>query len=149
MSWNYKVRTFVVGATTFNSEATGVYVERGSATGMGSVDRIEVTPWGAIYDMDGTDDADLILPRLWNDFVFVGAHPNAHAQYINLMSLMGKHGTLSIEIPTDNAGADVLKTCTARLLPLPADSQWEAPYKTSTQNWLMVRGIWQLKSTPA
>lgn len=143
MSWNVKVATFVVGATTFNAEADGVRVERGSAMGPRVVNRIEVTPWGAVHDMDGSDDAKLIWPEVWNDFLFFGASPN-HTQYDNLMSLVGKQGTLTVKIRT--TGTAIVKTATARQMPLLQDAQWAAPFATNTPNWLAVRGVWQLKS---
>jgi hypothetical protein len=144
MSWNVKVATFVVGATTFNAEAAGVGVEGGSAAGPRLAKRIEVTPWGAVHDMDGTDDGKLIWPQVWNDFVFYSATSAQHTQYENLMALVGKHGTLTVKIRT--ASTTIVKTATARQMPVPEDAQWTAPFVTNAPNWLMVRGVWQLKS---
>lgn len=143
--WNLRITAFTDGTTTFSATAAnGVYVEAGSAYGKQMVDRMIVMPHGEIHDLDGTDDAPLIYPKVWNQFVFSGASPNAHTQYGYLDDLVGKHGTLTAQIPT--TGSPVVRTATARLLALPEETEWRPPYMANVKNWLMVRGIWQLKS---
>lgn len=139
---NYRVKTFVSGLTTFTaSTANGVYVERGDASGKIVMDRIVVTGTGAVHDLDGTDDAPLIPRELWNEFTFVGANPNAHTQYQNLITLLGKHGTLTMTVPT--ASSEVTYTKNARLTKI--EGKWEPPYQAGVKNWLTIRVTWRLK----
>ncbi len=143
MAYNARVKTFVAGAVTFTcSTANGVYVERGAAGGPGVVDRIVVTGAGVVHDMDGTADGVLVPPVIWQEITFQAAHPNGHTQYWNLLKCVGKHGTLTLTIPT--ASGEVTQSVAARLLPL--DGQWEAPYRAGVQNWFTVRAEWQLKA---
>ena len=142
MSYNARVKTFVSGGTTFTaSTAQGVYVESGDASGPQIVNRMEVLPTGAILDLDGTADAARTPPVIWQELVFQGAHTNAHTQYMNLLGLVGKHGTLTLTIPT--ASGEATTTVAARLLPL--RGEWAAPYRVGTFNQLTIRAEWQLK----
>lgn len=143
--WNLRVYSFTDGSTTFTaSAAQGVYVEEGSAYSERVVDRIVVLPSGALHDLDGSDDAVLVYPKVWNAFVFSGANPGAHTQYSNLEALVGIQGTLTVGVPSTST-IDYW-TATARLLDIPEDATWRAPFRTGAKNWLMIRGIWQLKS---
>lgn len=143
MSYNVRVKTFVSGGTTFDaSTAQGVYVEKGDASGPQIVNRMEVLPTGAILDMDGTADAARTPPVIWQEIVFQGANPNAHTQYKNLIGLVGKHGTLTLTIPTSTSEAT--STVAARLLPL--QGEWAAPYRAGQFNQLTIRAEWQLKA---
>lgn len=146
MTYNVMVSSFVVGAfTAFTpSQANGVYIEAGSASAYQMVPRMITLPSGTIHDLDGSDDAMLIHPKVWNDFLFRQDTTAVHTQYGNLIALIGKQGTLTAKILT--ASTAVTKTATARLLPIPEDAQWSTPYQTNKPNWLMIRGIWQLKS---
>lgn len=150
MYYNLHVVSFAVtGKTTFtvsNSGGLGVFVEGGSASGPQILNRINVLPSGALHDMDGTDQAVTILPKVWNEFVFVSASPQ-HSQYNNLINLIGYQGTLTVKVPGPSSTTQY--TATARLLALPEDSQWQSPYAQGTRNWLMIRATWQLKTAPA
>ena len=142
MAYNARVKTFVAGSVTFTcAPANGVYVERGDASGPGMVDRMVMTAAGVLHDMDGTGDAVLTPPSLWQEITFQAAHPNGHTQYGNLLKLVGKHGTLTLTIPT--ATGEVTQTVLAKLRPL--KGEWAGPYLAGTQNWLTVRAEWQLK----
>jgi hypothetical protein len=143
--WNLKITSFVVGATTFNAKASGVYVLGGRASGADVLNRIERLPYGGIHDLDGTNDAPKTPPEIWNDFLFVGTAPYAHAEYSDLIDLEGKHGTLIFEIPT--SGAPAASSALARLLK--TEGEWQPPYMTAKTNWLIIRATWQLKAFPA
>jgi hypothetical protein len=60
---------------------------------------------GTIIDLDGTGAATLVPPIVEQNLIFTGAHPDAHTQYKNLMTLKGKHGTFNGWIPTTRATA--------------------------------------------
>lgn len=128
----------VTGATSFvASEANGVFVERGDASGPRMVERLVALPTGAIHDLDGTDDAKLMPGLFWNEFLFAGASPAAHTQYANLLGLVGRHGTLTGKVGNGSY------TVAARLMPL--KGTWETPYRMDTPNWLVIRAEWRLK----
>ena len=144
MTYNVRVKTFVVsGVGTFTcAPANGVYVERGDAGGPGYLNRMVGTGTGAIHDMDGTADGVRVPPKLWQELVFQASHPAAHTQYDTLVSMVGKHGTLTVTRPT--ASGEETKTATARLLPI--KGEWKAPFRTGVQNTFTVRVEWQLKA---
>lgn len=142
MTYNARVRTFVAGGITFEvGAAQGVYVAQGSADGPTVVERIVVLPTGALHDLDGTADAAWTPPTLWQEFVFQAAHPNGHTQYKNLISLLRRHGTLTVGVPATTG--DVVGSVAARLVAV--KGTWEAPYRVGEKNELVIRAEWQLK----
>ena len=144
MTYNVRVKTFAVsGVGTFTcSGANGVYVERGDASGPGYVNRMVVTGAGVVHDMDGTAEGVRVPPKIWQELVFQASHPSAHAQYDTLLTLVGKHGTLTMTRPT--ATGEETRTAAARLLPL--KGEWKAPFIAGAQNTFTVRVEWQLKA---
>jgi hypothetical protein len=143
--WNYKVALFSDGVTFFDAKASGVYVQAGEAGGLRMVNRVEVLPWGVLHDLDGTNDAATVLPVIWNDFYFTSNSPYNHPEYSNLLGLVGKHGTLTLEIPT--VGSPNQWTASARMLD--PEGEWRPPYRSNTPNTLKIRAYWQLKSSPS
>lgn len=143
MTYNVKVKTFVAGGTTFEvGAAQGCYVARGDASGPKIVNRMGTGPTGVIIDLDGTADAARVPPVVWQEFVFQAAHPAGHTQYQNLVGQVGKHGLLTLVVPT--ATGESSKVVAARLLPLAGE--WEAPYRMGAWNELVIRAEWQLKA---
>lgn len=139
---NAKVQRFTTTGIVFEASAgQGCYVEGGSADAAAVVERMEVLPTGAILDVDGTADAALTPQVVWQDFVFQAAHPNAHTQYKNLVSCVGRHGTLTLETPA--ATGVVTATVAARLMRV--TGSWDAPYRVGERNTLLIRAEWQLK----
>lgn len=142
MSYNFRVKTFVTAAGTFTvGAAQGCYVEQGSADGPVVVNRMTVLGTGAIHDMDGTGEAALVPPVVWQDIVFQGANPGAHTQYNNLMTVKGWYGILTVEVA--GASAQVAQAVAARLVKV--EGSWEAPWAVGRFNTLTVRAHWQLK----
>jgi hypothetical protein len=142
MSYNGRVQSFVSGATSFTaSAANGVYAESGSADAPQMLNRIIVTGSGAIHDVDGTADAATVPPMVTQDFLFQGANPGAHAQYVNLCDLVGKHGTLTLATP--GASSTATENVTARLMRVTGG--WTPPYQQGKTNTMAIRAEWQLK----
>lgn len=142
MTYNLRVKTFVAGATTFETGASqGCYVMRGSADGPRIVNRMVELPTGAIHDLDGTSDAARTPPVVWQEFSFRAANPAGHTQYRNLVAMVGKHGTLTMGAP--GAAGETTVSVAARLLPL--KGTWEAPFRQGSANELVIRAEWQLK----
>lgn len=141
MSYNFRVASFASGATTFDATAAGVYPQRGTAGGPDVVNRLVTNDAGMLIDLDGTGPAALNPPEIEHTFVFSAAHPAGHSQYNNLISLLGKSGTLTGRIP--NATTYATKTVTARLIKL--DGNWEGLHKSATPSTMIIRATWQLK----
>lgn len=143
MTYNVRVRSFTSGGVVFETgEGVGCYVARGSADGPVVVRRIVVLPTGALHDLDGTADAAKTPPELWQELVFRAAHPAGHAQYANLIALIGRHGTLVVGRP--GATGETPVSVAARLWSV--EGSWEAPYRVGTANEVVVRATWQLKA---
>jgi len=143
MSYNAKVKSFVVTGATFETGgANGCYVERGSADAPEVVDRLEFLGTGAVHDMDGSAPGALRPPLMWQELVFQAANPNGHTQYKNLLKCDGREGVLTLEVP--GAAAQASQTVQARLMRI--KGTWEAPYRVGTFNTLVIRAEWQLKA---
>ena len=142
MSYNVKVKSFAVTGATFETGGDkGCYVEKGSAGGPVVLDRVRILPTGALHDQDGTDEGALTPPRVTQELVFQAVNPNGHTQYRNLLKCIGKHGTLTVEVP--GAAAQASQTVTARLMAV--EGTWEGPYRVGTFNTLVIKAVWQLK----
>jgi hypothetical protein len=142
---NFRVSSFVSGATTFNAEASGVYVLEGSAVTQEILERVIVLPYGGVHDLDGSDDGVVYPGKLTQRFFFAGVSPIAHAEYSSLLALMNKSGTLTLKIPASSSTNTY--TVTARLLRPEGD--WRPPYRQGARNHLYITATWQLKGTPA
>ena len=142
MTYNIRVATFTDGSTTFTATpANGVNVKGGSADGPRVITHMVENDAGTIIDLDGTGAATLVPPLVEQNLIFTAAHPDAHTQYKNLMTLKGKHGTFNGWIPND-AGNRVVSVA-ARLIEVTGN--WEGSHKAGTSNWLAVKAVWQLK----
>jgi len=141
MSYNFRVKSFSDGSTTFDGSAAGVNAKTGSADGPTVIPRMVANDAGAIIDLDGTGPATLVPPIVTASYISVAANPDAHAQYKNLMALKGKHGTLTGHIP--GASANVTKTVAARLIEVTAN--WDGAHRIGKSSWLAFTAKWQLK----
>lgn len=142
MSYNAKVKSFVVTGATFETGgANGCYVEKGSADAPAYVERMEFLGTGAVHDMDGSAPGALRPAKLWQELVFQAANPNGHTQYKNLLKANGREGVLTLEVP--GAAAQASQTVQARLTRI--TGTWEAPYRVGAFNTLTIRAEWQLK----
>lgn len=142
--YNHKVTKFTDGSITFNAEADGVNALEGPAAGPEVLDRIEILPWGGVHDLDGTFDAATTPPVITMRFRFEAASPFAQSEYINLMRLKNKHGTLTMKVPS--TVSTETQTAPARIVAI--DGTWKPPYALATRNYLYLAVTWRLKDYP-
>lgn len=142
MTYNVKVKKFAVSDQTLFEAggANGCYVASGSAAGPTMINRMEVTPTGLIYDPDGPNETRQVPPVIRQELVFMANHPDGHTQYKNLVNLIGRRGTLTLETP--GATVQTQRTAAARLLTLRGD--WSAPFRVGGANELTIMAEWQL-----
>lgn len=132
---NVRITSFDDGVYTFNALASGVRVESGPAGGPEVVrGRIRRLAAGGKVSADGTGKLPLTPPVVQWSLVFIGAHPADHAQYVNLLNLLGAYGTLTGRV--SGASSHTVYSAPAILVDSPAN--WRAPYATGTQNMLLV-----------
>jgi len=141
MSYQGRVSIFTDGSTTFTDATGGVHTKSGTIDGPRVINRMVENDAGAIIDLDGTGAASLVPPIIEQNYIFAGDHPGDMAQYVNLMALKGKHGTLTAVIP--GAVGYTTKTAPARLIEV--TGQWEGAYRPGVAVWLAVKATWQLK----
>lgn len=141
MTYQVTLNSFYDGSTTFDATAAGVHVKDGPADGPGVITHMEVNDAGAIIDLDGTGPATLYPPRMTFNLIFAAAHPNAHAQYVNLETLKGKHGTLMVIVPS--LTVDIYYSAPARLVDV--RGRWNPPFKRATTSHIPVTVEFQLK----
>lgn len=140
-AYNGTVRTFSNGATTFDAINAGVHQKGGNADGPQVVAHIVENDAGALVDLDGTGSATLVPGQVTANFIFVGAHPNAHTQYQNLVKLKGEHGTLTMGV--GRASDTIIYSAPARLIEVTGN--WEGANRYGESSWLPVSATWQLK----
>ena len=141
MSYNVRVTGFTNGTTTFSGNSGGAHAKSGTIDGPKVINRMVENDAGAIIDLDGTGAAALVPPIIETNFIFSGDDPGDHAQYTNLITLKGKHGTLTAVIP--GAVGYTTKTAPARLIDV--TGTWEGTHQPGVANWLAVKAVWQLK----
>ena len=141
MSYNVRVTGFTNGTTTFSGNSGGAHAKSGTIDGPKVINRMVENDAGAIIDLDGTGAAALVPPIIETNFIFSGDDPGDHAQYTNLITLKGKHGTLTAVIP--GAVGYTTKTAPARLIEV--TGEWEGTHLPGIANWLAIKAVWQLK----
>lgn len=140
-AYNGTIGTFSNGAVTFDAVNAGCHQKGGNADGPKVVTHMVENDAGAIIDLDGTGAATLVPPIIEANFIFNGAHPNAHTQYQNLVKLKGAHGTLTMRV--GRSSDTIIYSAPARLVDVTGD--WEGANRYGTQNWLPITVTWQLK----